>query len=154
MIDWGAVEAIATCLLVAGIAVAIWQLWETRRRAKIEFTERRLEELNSLDIKEGLLIAYNKTPSKLSDLEKEDRDKIVQVLDPMHTLGLLVKKGYADKELAIEAHRGSLSGVGTNLCLAYATNGPESVVNTLKVLNTWQKRHINISKKSSPESNG
>jgi len=103
---WTAIGAIATCILAGGIFVAIWQLRETRRRTELEFTERRLEELNTLDSKKGLQIAYEKTPSKLSDLDEEDRDKVVQVLERMHTLGLLAEKGYAYKELAIEAHRG------------------------------------------------
>jgi len=103
---WSAVEAIATCFLVVGIVVAIWQLWETRKRVRIEFTERRLEGLNTPDAKEALQIAYEKTPSKLSDLAEKDRVKLVQLLEHMQALGLLVERGYADKKLAIEAHRG------------------------------------------------
>ena len=103
---WTAVAAIATCVLAGGIFVGIKQFRETQRRAKLEFTEKRLERLNTPDFKEGLEIIYKKTPSKLSELKKEDLDKIVPVLEHMHTLGLLVKEGYAHKELAIEAHRG------------------------------------------------
>ena len=105
-IDWQMVAAIATAVLAGSIFVGIRQLRETQRRAKLEFTERRLERLNTPDFKEGLEIAYKRPPSKLSELEKEDQDKIVPVLEHMHTLGLLVKGGYADKKLAIEAHRG------------------------------------------------
>jgi len=103
---WTAVAAIATCVLAGGVFLAVWQQWESRRRAKLQFTERRLEILNTPDFKEGLEIIYKKTPSKLSELKKEDLDKVVPVLEHLHTLGLLVKEGYAHKELAIEAHRG------------------------------------------------
>ena len=118
---WTAVGAIATCFLVVGIVVAIWQLRETRRQTKTEFTEKRLEELNSTDSKEGLQIIYKRVPSKLSDLEKENRDKVIQLLERMHTLGLLVEKGYANKELAIEAHRGKFIGCWYILkpCICY-----------------------------------
>ena len=103
---WTAVAAIATCVLAGGIFVAVWQQWESRRRARIEFTERRMETLNTQDVKEGLQIAYEKTPSKLNDLEEEEQAKLVHVLELMQALGLLVEMGYADKELAIVAHRG------------------------------------------------
>ncbi|MFC2002958.1 hypothetical protein ACFLV4_03315 [Chloroflexota bacterium] len=104
--DWNVLLGFATWVLAAGVCLAIWQLRETRQRTKLEYTERRLEELNSIESKEGLQITYGRTPSKLSELEKEERDKVVQVLERMHTLGLLIEQGYADKELAIEAHRG------------------------------------------------
>jgi hypothetical protein len=104
--DWFALQAIATWLLAVGVFLAVWQQWESRRRTRIEFTEKRIEALNTQDVKEGLEIIYKKTPSKLSELKKEDLNKVMPVLEHMHTLGLLVQKGYADKELAIETHRG------------------------------------------------
>ena len=39
-------------------------------------------------------------------MAKADRDRVGQLLEHMQALGLLVQKGYADKRLAIEAHRG------------------------------------------------
>jgi len=103
---WTAVGAIATCVLAGGVFLAVRQQWESRRRARIEYTEKRMETLNTQDVKEGLRIAYWKKPSKLNDLQKEEQDKLVNVLELMQALGLLVKVGLADKKLAIVAHRG------------------------------------------------
>ncbi len=121
---WTGLGAIASCILAGGIFLAIWQMRETRRRAKIEFTGRRLEELNTDDSKEGLEIIYHRTPSKLNDLGGQDQDKVVQVLERMHTLGVLVEEGYADKELAIKAHRGKFIRCWYKLkpCICYERN--------------------------------
>jgi len=94
---WTAVAAIAICVLAGGVFLAVRQQWESRRRARIEYTEKRMETLNTQDVKEGLQIAYWKKPSKLNALKKEEQDKLVHVLELMQALGLLVEVGLADK---------------------------------------------------------
>jgi hypothetical protein len=104
--DWAAITAIATWILASSIFIAIWQQFESKKRARIEFTERRLELLNSKDLQEGLDIAQKKRPLKLSDLPENDQVKLRHSLELLQSLGLLVKLGYAEKELAIIEHRG------------------------------------------------
>ena len=108
--DWQMMEAISTgvaaFLGTGAVLFAGCQLRETWRKRQLEFTERKLDELNSIESKEGLRIAYQKAPSKLSDLGDREQAKLVKVLEGMHSFGLLVERGFADKKLAIEAHRG------------------------------------------------
>jgi hypothetical protein len=103
---WDVLLGFATWILAVGVFLAVWQQTVTRKRDRVEFTINRLETLNTPDMKEALDIIYHKKPSTLADLPIKDKSKVVQALERMSTLGLLVSMGYADKELAVSAHRG------------------------------------------------
>lgn len=105
-VNWEVLTGFATWILAGGIVIAVLQQNESQKRAKIEFTEKRIDELNTLEMKEAADIIKERRPQTIYDLEKIDRIKVITYFERMQAIGLLVMLGYADKDLAIIAHRG------------------------------------------------
>jgi hypothetical protein len=96
--DWNGITAIATCVAVGGVGVAIWQIREMRKSTNAQIAMDLFNELRD-----------NKTVEKLQAIYNDFRndDSIRYILDRFEVLGLLVEKGIVDEDLAIHAYGGA-----------------------------------------------
>ena len=128
---WTAVSAIASCVLVAGIGVAIWQIIVTRNAARrntsAQVAVQLFIELRRENMVKALRSIYRNSPSELVlllDISPKDeckeenkqkvelRKEIENVIDHLELIGALVARGIIDKKMAIEAY----SGTGSLRC--------------------------------------
>jgi hypothetical protein len=110
---WTALYAIATCVLAAGVGVAIWQLIVTRKNEKeqLEATRKSINaqtalevfrELRNPETVETLREIYELTQDDLQDMPIEKSKRIDHLIDKYAALEVWVDKGIIDKEIAIE----------------------------------------------------
>ena len=111
---WTAIGAIATCILAAGIGVAIWQIIETRRSAAKQLNAARLStnahvaieisrELRSEENFNSLREIYSYRPEHLKEVLDHARiNKIESVINRLSVLAAFVAKGLIDEAIAIE----------------------------------------------------
>ena len=103
---WSAVQAIATCVLAAGIGVAIWQIIitreNTRKSTSAQLAVELLRELRSEEVKDHLRYIYNLSPKDMQYLRNRDKNLIESVFDKFHLLGDLVERGIIEKRFATE----------------------------------------------------
>jgi hypothetical protein len=111
---WTALGTIATWVLVAGIGVAIWQIWETRRSTKLSTSAQlaiqlfqALREGRALDTLRRLYRLGPKYSANALENDEELKRKVENITDNLELLGALVAQGIFDKKTAIEAYSGS-----------------------------------------------
>jgi hypothetical protein len=111
---WTAVGAIATCVLAAGIGVAIWQIIETRCSTAKQLNTARLStnahvaieisrELRSEENLNALREIYSYRPEHLEGvLDKARINKVESVVNRLSMLASFVVEGLIDEAIAIE----------------------------------------------------
>ena len=109
---WAAVTAIATCVLVIGIGVAIWQVRvsreNTRKSTSAQLALGLFNELRRPESRKRLRDIYRKKPHtftqyRFSSIVDDDIDSILDILG---MIGTLVDHKILDEKLAIKAFGG------------------------------------------------
>jgi hypothetical protein len=103
---WSAIEAIATLILVAGIGIAVWQIFQTKRSTNAQIAVDLFNKLRSDETKRTLRYIYSLNRENLPIIYKTDIYNIENLIDQYGLLGALVDKGIIDESLAIDTYAG------------------------------------------------
>ena len=117
MLFWTAVYAIATCVLVTGIGIAIWQIIVTRKNTAEQLEAARkstnaqlavelFRELRSEETLNTLRFIYDLKPDHIKDLHPTDMNNIDSLLDKFEMISALVNHEIVDKRIAIDVFAG------------------------------------------------
>jgi hypothetical protein len=102
-----AISAIASCVVAAGIFIAVRQLRQAKRSTNAQVAIQLFRELRDKQILKTIRdVIYATDREAFNHLNNETREEIGQVLDRLDMLGGLVKKQIVDEDLAISTFAG------------------------------------------------
>jgi hypothetical protein len=116
--NWKVIEAFATWILAAGIAVAIWQIIVTRTNNEKQLKESRknsnaqlalgiYRELRSAESRKKLQAIYSEKPEYFTEFKYNSKvEDIDSILDSLGMIGTLIDHGILGEKLAIETFGG------------------------------------------------
>ena len=100
--DWTALYAIATCVLVLGVVAAFWQIRQAKKSINAQTALEVFRELRDPKTVETLRLIYNLTQDELKNMPIEKSKIIDHLIDKYGALEVWVDRGIIDKEIAIE----------------------------------------------------
>jgi len=104
-LNWTAIEAIATVILLLSILIAIGQINETRKSTNAQIAMELFRELRDEKAIDKMRSIY-KIDTNEKYLSESTKNDIDYILDRLDTLGNLVKMKIIDDKLAIETYGG------------------------------------------------
>jgi hypothetical protein len=105
--DWVAITAFATWVLAGSVGIAVYQIFETRKSTNAQIAMEIFKELRSEYTVHKLQAIYKREKHDFEQLNDYEKDDILYILDRFEILGVLVKKGIVDEDIAINAYGGA-----------------------------------------------
>lgn len=105
-ITWVVLSGCATWVLAGGVFLAVWQINEAKKSTNAQIAFELFKEIRSEKAVEILRYIYELNPGGPMIMHKVDEYSVDFVLDRFDVLGVLVRKGLVDEELAVDAYAG------------------------------------------------
>jgi hypothetical protein len=105
---WSILDALANWILVGGLALAIWQIYESSKNTKINSTIEFFKNLRTAEELDKLNKIYHLSTTVTDNLTFDDPSskEIISSLENLEMLGYLVYSNSIDEELVIKAYGG------------------------------------------------
>jgi hypothetical protein len=100
-------NSLATFVLILGILLTSWQIFEARKSTNAQIAMDLFRELRSDRALRILRYIYSLQPQEVNRPEAIDDQLILYVLDRFEVLGVLVDQGTVDERIAINAYGGA-----------------------------------------------